>query len=192
MGEQPRVATIASILQIEALSSQARVRVLRYADHPITVADLARRLDVPPTRLYYHVNLLVEAGLLEQVDERRSGARLEKLYRRTAAEFTLGADIVDVIGDRRKAAEAAATVLLDTARAEVEDFLEHSWGEKEEHAYLGRTLVRLTPETATTFAERLNELVDELRDLDQDDDDRSRTFSLTAAFLPTDIGKEHQ
>ena len=73
------VVTITSLAEIEALSSPVRIRILRHADRPISVGELAERLGVPTTRLYYHVNLLAEVGLLVQVDERRSGARIEKV-----------------------------------------------------------------------------------------------------------------
>ena len=182
-----QVATITSLFQIEALSSPVRTRILRYAGDPITVAELAERLGVPTTRLYYHVNLLVEAGMLAQVDERRSGARIEKVYRRTAEQFQLGAELAEVAGEQRKAAEAATTVLFDPARAEVEDFLERTLGHDREPAHLGRTIVRLTPEAAERVAERLDGLVSEIRDLDVgEDDEQGRTYSMTAAFIPVD------
>ncbi len=190
MGDGDGAVTITTLFEIEALSSPARVRILRYADRPITVTELADRLGVPTTRLYYHVNLLVEAGLLVQVDERRSGARTEMIYRRAGTEFKLGPDIVDVIGDRRKAAEAAATVLFDPARAEVEDFLEHTLGREQQTAHLGRSVVRLSAEAARGFVERLDELLDDVRELDLEDGEQSRTYSLTAAFIPVETWDE--
>lgn len=90
-GDPDGVGLITSLGQIEALSNPVRSRILRQAGRPATVAELAERLDVPQTRLYYHVNLLVREGMLAQVDERKSGARIEKIYLRTAATFKLGA-----------------------------------------------------------------------------------------------------
>jgi hypothetical protein len=158
----------------------------------VTVAELADRLGVPTTRLYYHVNLLIEAGMLAQVDERRSGARTEKIYRRTAAQFTLGSGIAEAIGERRTAAEAAATVLFDPARAEVEDFLERALGREEQPAHLGRTIVRLRPEVVEGIVARLDELVGDVRDLDVEDEAQTRTYAFTAAFIPIEEGEELQ
>ena len=186
MADPSGVVTITSLFEIEALSSSVRIRILRYADQPISVAELAERLSVPKTRLYYHVNLLAEANLLVQVDERKSGARIEKIYQRAATDFKLGSGIAEAIGDRRKAAEAAATVLFDPARAEAEDFFEHTMGQEQPPAHVGRTVARLRPEAAESIAKRLDELLGEVRDLDGEDDERSRTYSLTAAFIPVD------
>ena len=58
--------------QLEALASPVRTRILRYAVAPITVAELAERIEVPQTRLYYHINQLVEEELLTQVDSRKA------------------------------------------------------------------------------------------------------------------------
>jgi DNA-binding transcriptional ArsR family regulator len=181
-----RVATITSPSQIEALSNPVRIRILRHADTPITVAELADRLGVPKTRLYYHVNLLVEADMLVQVDERKSGARTEKIYRRTAADFQLGSGLAAAFGDRRKAAEAAASVLFDPARVEAEDHLEHVLGGGKTPGRLGRSVARLSPEAAERFARRVEDLLSDFRDLDLESDGESRTFSLTAALVPVD------
>jgi len=46
---------------------------------PSTARDLAQNLDVPVTRLYYHLNLLLEVGVIEVVETRKSGAMLQRL-----------------------------------------------------------------------------------------------------------------
>jgi hypothetical protein len=132
------------------------------------------------------VNLLVEADLLAQVDERQSGARIEKIYRRLATDFTLGSGLVEAIGDRRKAAEAAAAVVFEPARAEATDYLEHGLDGGQVAGELSRTLARLDRTSAQQFADRVRGLIDDLRTLDQKDGAETRTYSLTASFVPID------
>ena len=48
-----------------------RGMILRRLKEPRTVADLAALLDVPITRLYHHVNRLVDAGLIRVVATRQ-------------------------------------------------------------------------------------------------------------------------
>ena len=58
---------------LEAFRNPTRVRLLRLLRDPYTVKGLAQRLDVPPTRLYHHVNVLEEVGLIEVVETRPAG-----------------------------------------------------------------------------------------------------------------------
>jgi DNA-binding transcriptional ArsR family regulator len=185
-----RTVTITSLGQIEALSNPLRNRILRHARRPVAVAELAERFGVPKTRLYYHVNLLAEQGMLEQVDERKSGARIEKIYMRTGERFQLGSGLAEEIGDRRKAAEASAALLLEPARAEVEDLIEQILGGENPTASIGRTIVELTPEEAERFSAAIEELVDELRRADRPSSSGSHTYSYTSAFVPIDTPEE--
>ncbi|MDH5373366.1 MAG: helix-turn-helix domain-containing protein [Acidimicrobiia bacterium] len=179
------VVLIKSLSQIEALSNPLRNRILNQAREPVTVAELAERFDVPNTRLYYHVNLLVEEGMLEQVDERKSGARIEKIYLRTAAEFQLDPGLAEAIGDPRKAAEAAASLIFDSTRTESEALLAQILAGEDPTAQLGRTILRLTAEDAERFAERMEQLLVDLREASRNQRGEL-TYSYTVAFIPID------
>lgn len=50
-------------------------------DAPVTVTQIAEALDEKPSRLYYHVKKLEDAGLLELVDTRQQGNLIEKYYK---------------------------------------------------------------------------------------------------------------
>ena len=181
--------TITSLGQIEALANPVRSRILRHARSPITVAELAERFDVPKTRLYYHVNLLVEEGFLVQIDERKSGARIEKIYLRTGRDFKLAPDLTETLGDTRKAAEAAAAVIFDPARAEVEDVLELVFADEKPAAQFGRTIARLSDQDIGRFRERLAQLMSDIREADSSHDKPGRTYSYTSAFVPVENGE---
>lgn len=185
MGGDPHgIGLITSLDQIGALSNPVRSRILRHAGRPVTVAELAERLSVPQTRLYYHVNLLVEEGLLAQVDERKSGARIEKIYLRTAATFQLGPGLFDEIGDQRKMAAAAAALLFDPAQADTEVVLERVFAGEKPVGEFGRTVVRLTEHDAERFGARIQALMTDL--LAADTDEGPHVYSFTVAFIPTD------
>lgn len=157
---------------------------MHLAAEPVTVAELADRLGVPVTRLYYHVNLLVEEGFLAQVDQRKSGARIEKIYRRTASNLSLGSSVVETIGDTRKAADAAAALLFDPARVEAADLIEQIFMGVRPIAGLDRIVVRLTPADAERFQSRLKQLTEDMRAVSSDED--TETYSYTVAFIPVD------
>ncbi len=185
-GDRESVGYVTRPGQLEALANPIRARILRRARRPVTVTELAEILDAPKTRLYYHVNLLVEEGMLEQIDQRKSGARIEKIYLRTASEYRIGEGLVEAVGDARKAAEAMAALLLDPARAEVEDTFERKLlGAGDVPAEAGRTVVELSTEDSVRFQERIAELMRDLRAATTPDG--GHTYALTVAFVPIDV-----
>jgi DNA-binding transcriptional ArsR family regulator len=182
----PREVLLTTLDQVEALGSPLRMRILHLASEPRSVRELAERLDVPVTRLYYHVNMLDDAGLLEVVEVRKSGARLEKLYRVPGRSVRLSEDLLDAVDDPARAAEITAGVLLDTARVETEAMLERRFTGRSEPGSLGRTVVQLKPEMAEQFVERVEALIRELAD-SHDDHDASLDYAFTYVFVPAGL-----
>ena len=66
------------------LLKDPRRRLLEMARAPISATEMAERLDQPRQRVGYHVRMLAEAGLLEDVETTRRGAMVEKRYRASA------------------------------------------------------------------------------------------------------------
>ncbi len=184
------VGLISSEGQIEALSNPIRIRILHQARTPITVAELAERFDVPKTRLYYHLNLLVEEGFLTQVDERKSGARIEKIYLRTAANLQLSPDLAEAIGDTRRAAEAAAALIFEPARADTEDVLERRMRGIDQPGVLARSMFRLSADDVARFESRFNDLLSDLRSAHADSGPDADMYSYTVALVPIDDEEE--
>lgn len=50
-------------------------------EKPVTVSQIAEALGEKPSRLYYHVKKLEEAGILELVETRQHGNLIEKYYK---------------------------------------------------------------------------------------------------------------
>jgi DNA-binding transcriptional ArsR family regulator len=64
----------------EVLNNPVRVRILRQLMEPKSVKGVAESLNMPPTRLYYHFNLMEEAGIIFVVETRKAGAMMQRLY----------------------------------------------------------------------------------------------------------------
>ncbi|WP_442601329.1 ArsR/SmtB family transcription factor [Paenibacillus sp. KN14-4R] len=66
---------------IKLMLDPRRFRIMKFAtDEPITVKQLAEKLDEKPSRLYYHVNKMEELGLLKLVETKQQGNLIEKYY----------------------------------------------------------------------------------------------------------------
>ena len=98
-GKRKKKLLLTTPEQRTAIASTVRMELLEHLHAgPATVADLAHRMGRTPNSLYHHVRLLVAAGILRQVDVRRSGAREQAVYDVTAELFEL-AGLEDDDGD---------------------------------------------------------------------------------------------
>lgn len=106
----------------EVLMHPLRLRVLEAARTPGSAAELARRLDLTPQKVNYHVHRLAEHGFLEKVEERRAGNVVETVYGATAESYVLASGVLGGLAPGTVPAESltAARWLGLQARAEAE------------------------------------------------------------------------
>src|SRR5205807_2255767 len=74
--------------------------VLRELAEPRSCTEVAGRLDQTPQRVYYHVRRLAEAGLVDQVAERKVRGIQEGIYQARARAYWLSPRLVGRIGLR--------------------------------------------------------------------------------------------
>lgn len=86
--------------QAEALLKPQRIAVLRQLVEPVSCTEVGARLGQSPQRIYYHVKRLVEAGLVEQIAERRVRGIYEGIYQATARSYWLSPRLVALQGRR--------------------------------------------------------------------------------------------
>ena len=148
---------------------------LRLLDHlrqqPRTVTELAELLDVPRTRLYYHVKLLEEHGLIAVDATREVSGITERRYRVTAYRFSVDKALLGPAGESGTPLETYLAVILDEVASEIrravaagfinlEGTQEDSFGPR--RLLIGRQWYRLTPEDVSRFQERYAAFEEEL------------------------------
>jgi DNA-binding transcriptional ArsR family regulator len=124
---------------------------------------VAARLEQTPQRVYYHVKRLVEAGLVEQVSERRVRGIHEGLYQASARSYWLSPRLVGRIGNlRRQQDELSLGYLLDLMEEVQADVaaLDRTAPELPSIGVSGQ--IRVPPERRQEF---LNDLRSALQDL---------------------------
>lgn len=181
---------LTDLSQLEALSSSMRLRILQWALDPVTVGVLAERFGVPRTRLYYHVNLLVDEGLLVEVGERTSGARVEHIYRTVARSVTPSPELLE--DDPRQGAKLAVGLVLDPARTESETMIEKKLRGGSTIGEVDRLLLRFTDEQAREFVRRLDQFCAEFQSqsIESSDEGKKESYAFSFAFAPMDLGTE--
>lgn len=171
----------------EALNNPVRFRIIRHLQEPRSVKDVAELFDVPPTRLYYHFNLLEEAGVISVVETRKSGAMLQKLYQVKAKSFRPAPSMARGDHEPAELARITVSVVLDAVRVDAEAALTRHFaalraGETQEMTgALTRSFAVMGVERARVFAKRLEELIETEFEVD---DEQGDEYGLSLVFLP--------
>ena len=177
----------------EILNNPTRLRIMRRLSEPRSIREVAESLDVPPTRLYYHFNLLEEAGVIKVVETRKVGAMLQKVFQTVAKSFRPSPSLATGDHSPHELAKVAAAVVLDGARLDVEQALTkhiervRSGDESSESGgSIGRSVSFFTEERAREFAQRLEELLEEK--FDSEETEEGTEYGFSYVFFPLSEG----
>jgi DNA-binding transcriptional ArsR family regulator len=156
----------------EILADPTRVELLERLIEPASVSQLAAAMQVPRTRLYHHMRLLEEAGLIRVVQVRQRGAIPEKTYQVTARSYRPSKKLLAEYPPRHAAA-AMVDPLLSTTRADIIRSVTEGRFDLNEHGgyrkgMLGRHLVVLTAERRHQFLAELKAVLDRYQEHDPD------------------------
>jgi DNA-binding transcriptional ArsR family regulator len=137
--------------QLKAFTDPLRLRVLdALRDRAATNQQLADALGEPQAKVLYHLRFLLDAGVIQLVDQQIKGGNVEKYYRAVARMFGLRPP-TGQLGDQ-------AVASLEMLRQELAASAA-AWPEAEIGWEVRRT--RLAPERAEEFYGRLNDLIAE-------------------------------
>jgi DNA-binding transcriptional ArsR family regulator len=161
--------TISDIDELKAISDPVRLRILEamvaHADETWTVKRIARALDVGPTKLYHHINILEEQGFIRVAGTRVVSGIIETSYR--IAQLSVRLDRGMMSNQTASSASGIRDVLsvvFDTAREDIERALTSGpidGANDPLRQLLIRGLTRLSPDRARELRERLTALVEE-------------------------------
>jgi DNA-binding transcriptional ArsR family regulator len=88
-----------SIEKLKAVADPLRVQILiETADAARTVKQIATKLGVPQTRLYYHVKVLEKHGFIGVVSRRMVSGIEERSYKATATNWNVSAELLASVG----------------------------------------------------------------------------------------------
>ncbi|MGB0113376.1 MAG: winged helix-turn-helix domain-containing protein [Ilumatobacteraceae bacterium] len=156
-----------STQQLKAIADPVRHQILDLVlDRAATVTELAAALDRPKSSIAYHVDVLLDAGLLQVVRTRRVRAVHERFYGRVGRTIVM---------NRPSAPDGT----------EEQNLLAEAVGEAVPSPDMFSTLhhARIPAERAKEFFERVSELSTEFTKLSNEGD---QVFGFVAAVYPTD------
>lgn len=158
-----------------------------------TVKQVAEKLGLAPSKLYYHFNALENLGIIEVVETRMVANMQEKSYKSTASSMNVDPSLLTFSTEAGK--ESIGTILSSTIDATREDImrslqarqfqLEQGAEEKPRRFIINRITSRVTEERIQEFQDRLMALMQEFEEEDQKSKStKLQTYALTVAFYP--------
>jgi DNA-binding transcriptional ArsR family regulator len=174
---------IRDVETMRVIADKLRLQVLEVMRQPTTVKELAAELNQSPHKLYYHVNMLEEHGLIRVVGLNLETGMVEKVYQVAALEFKVRNPILAGLDD--ETAVALMANMLDEAQT---SFLRaytqrpHDSTTPPRHPFFTRKEVRLTEEQLTLFHQKLVALVQEVDALNETATAEEARYYLTLVF----------
>jgi DNA-binding transcriptional ArsR family regulator len=191
--EPEEVRYIRDVETLRAISDATRMRILetmvQRREPAWSVKELAASLELPPTRLYHHVELLLERDLIRPVERRVVSGIIETRYGVVATSFQLDRSLFAAGSDEGIAVlHETLRAVFDTARSELELAIRlgsidaSADAPPDRRLLLSRGLTKLSPTRATELRERLAALLEEYGDDDVAGD--AIAWGLVVALYP--------
>jgi len=171
LNELDRVASIGDLEALRVVADSGRHRILaELIASACTAAELAARLSIPRTRVYYHLELLERHGFIALAGYRDAGTA-ERVYRATAASFRVDRRL---LGAAEGSLNDARAQLLDAAAEDVRGV-----APDDDSLLVLRTFVRMNARRRAAFRKELDDL---LARYDTSDSDAPQMEIVTAFF----------
>ncbi len=162
--------TLTDTAQLRLLTNDLRMRILQaMAEEEMTPKQVAERLGEPPTKLYRHVEMLADAGLITPTREVRKRGTMQKFYRAVARRFRVDQRAFAAESDTEGGKFELVFELLNTIGSELA-----AASAQTETPYIAaaHALAHLTPDQA----ERLSEaLISQLTQIAEEHDNGDNT-----------------
>lgn len=156
-----------------------------------TAKELAQTLNLSPKKLYYHLKLLEERGLIRVVGTRIVSGIIEKSYRATAYLFLFDDDVFRSADSAESPLPSGLQAVFETTRIQLEQSVADGTVELGENAAVLQRLLwmwglqRFSGQQAQEFYRRFEELILEFHSSQPEPNaDQYQDFRLFIAFFP--------
>lgn len=177
---------------LKAISDPFRLKIFGLLkDRSMTAKQLAETLEVPQTRLYYHLNQLEALGLIGVAGTRVVAGIIEKRYRASAGRIAVDRALFSSgVAPGDAALETMLSAVLDGVRDAVRESVHAGLVDPQQESpaegglVLGRVWLRLTRDEANELYERLIALLKpyDLRHQEEMDDERMPYEAMLALY----------
>ena len=187
------VYIIKDLETLKVVADPVRNQILEVLEKkPQNVKEVADKLGLAPSKLYYHFNMLEKVGLINVVETRQIANLIEKYYHTTSRFIDIDHNLLNFSTVEGK--ENMFTMVSSTIDTTREDLLrslqarslqiEQGLPGKLRSLTISRHLSNMSDEKADEFHKRFDELIEEFIDADTKNPEEE-TFALTIALYPS-------
>lgn len=188
--------TINDLETLKVLADPLRLQIVELCTQaPRTVKQVASVLNMPPTKLYYHIKQLEERSLIKVVDTRIVSGIVEKQYQAAAFNYRVDRELFSLTSQAGKEGlNVMLTGLFDDTREDIQksadaDVLDVSPDDDDKplnrSLLISRATLMLTPEAAETFYHRLKALVREYTEHSQSVNEGGQPYGVLVTLYPS-------
>lgn len=189
--------TINDLETLKVLADPLRLQIVELCTQaPRTVKQVAAVLNMPPTKLYYHIKQLEERSLIKVVDTRIVSGIVEKQYQAAAFNYRVDRELFSLTSQAGKEGlNVMLTGLFDDTREDIQksaeaDVLDVSPNEGDgrplnRSLLISRNTLQLAPDVAEEFYQRLKALVREYAEAAPNDSPNTQPYGLLVALYPS-------
>lgn len=169
-------------------------------NEPLTIRQIAEKLGLSSSKLYYHVNMLEQSNLVAVVETRMVANLAEKIYRSTASCLEIDPALLKISKTNNlESGIQLLTGMLDTTRDDLvrsiqarQVSLAHGEEPRPRRVIINRSLQHLTEEQIAQFEQRVDELCRDFEESSTGQAVKNGTmvYALTVAFYPSYYYKE--
>lgn len=168
---------VTDLEQVRLLADPLKLRIIQaFAEGPKTTRDVADQLGENLTRLYRHVDALLDAGLIEITAEQQKRGTVERTFRAIAQRYEVDRSLFAVDGGNQavrdifRAGEEEMMAALDEADDELEPLCM-------------RLQIKGSPEQLRQLRDKLEEWLESAQESDGEKcDDATATAGALVAF----------
>ena len=189
------VMMVEDLETLKILADPMRNQILEIlAPGKLTINQMAKKLGLSPSKLYYHINLLEKYGLIKEVDSIVKANIIEKVYWVSAYECKMEHNLCNF--STPEGQESMMTVMvtpIDSTREDMMRSLEAratalNQGAKEHprDVVIYRELRKMSDQAADAFTKRIKEVLDDFDDYEEHGESEDiHVRALTVAFYPS-------
>jgi DNA-binding transcriptional ArsR family regulator len=189
---------ISDLDTLKVVADPLRLQIIELIfDHPHTVKQIASKLKLAASKLYYHINLLEKHNLISIASTRIVSGIVEKTYMSSARNIRVMKGLLTPQRTQDEKDQGVALfvdAILNDAKQDImqnaaSGLIDLSGEENPLSLRLSRTTTRLSEEKALEFQKRLRELVSEFQVEKEDPTNAdAQGYALVLAFYPTTRG----
>jgi DNA-binding transcriptional ArsR family regulator len=195
MKESRRLYTIANREILKILADPLRNQIIEtMMDEKHTVKQVADKLGLASSKLYYHFNMLEQNGLIEVVETRMVANMVEKHFRATFDEIEIDPNLISTgTEEGKEIVNTLITSTIDTTRDDILRSLQARYFQLEQGApadprqlILNRLTGNIPNSRIEEFVERIHQLLGDFMAADTGaGTPDTKLYAITVAFYPS-------